>query len=269
METDAGDPRGDRAGARLHDPSSQGDADAYRRRIRSGEYRRERAEKSRVISAVFGPEIEAADRVADLGTGTGLMAAALEARHGTPVLGFDLQTSFVERRRRTAAGDALRLPLPDASFDAVLCNHLYEHVPDRPRLFREIGRILRPGGSVYVAAGNRWAVVEPHYRLPLLSWLPRPLADRYLRLTGRGRSYRGIRFSTHGRLTGWMEDAGLEVEDRTELAIDRMLAETRGAPWTGLWAAFRALPGPVRGPLLRALSPQWWLVGHRGEGGEG
>lgn len=254
----------DRAGARLHDPAAtdRGE-DAYRRRIRSAEYRRERAEKSRVISAVFGAELESAERVADLGTGTGLMAAALEERHGVPVFGFDPQASFAERTERTVAGDALQLPLPDRSFGAVLCNHLYEHVPDRPRLFREIHRILRPGGAVYVAAGSRWAVVEPHYRLPLLSWLPRSLADRYLRLTGRGRSYRGIRFASYGTLVGWMEEAGLEVEDRTEMAIDEMLEETWGAPWTTLHAAFRRLPAGLRRPLLRALSPQWWLVGRR------
>ncbi|MDE7123467.1 MAG: methyltransferase domain-containing protein [Alistipes sp.] len=42
--------------------------------------------------------------------------------------------------------DVQRIPLADASFDAVLCNHLLEHVADDGQALRELYRILRPGG---------------------------------------------------------------------------------------------------------------------------
>lgn len=42
--------------------------------------------------------------------------------------------------------DVQRIPLPDESFDAVLCNHLLEHVADDRRALGELRRILRPGG---------------------------------------------------------------------------------------------------------------------------
>lgn len=42
--------------------------------------------------------------------------------------------------------DVQRIPLPDASVDAVICNHLLEHVADDRQALRELYRILRPGG---------------------------------------------------------------------------------------------------------------------------
>jgi len=85
--------------------------------------------------------------------------------------------------------DSQSTAFPDASFDAVVCTHIYEHVPDARRLMREIHRLLRPGGVCFFSAGNRLCWMEPHYRLPLLSVLPRFIAHRYLRLLGRGTSY--------------------------------------------------------------------------------
>ncbi len=42
--------------------------------------------------------------------------------------------------------DVQRIPLPDNSFDVVICNHLLEHVPSDRRALKELRRILSPGG---------------------------------------------------------------------------------------------------------------------------
>jgi ubiquinone/menaquinone biosynthesis C-methylase UbiE len=47
--------------------------------------------------------------------------------------------------------DAQSIPFADASFDAVLANHMLYHVPDRPRALSEIRRVLRPGGRLYAS----------------------------------------------------------------------------------------------------------------------
>jgi SAM-dependent methyltransferase len=73
-------------------------------------------------------------------------------------------------------------------------------VPDAERLITEIERVLRPGGICFFSAGNRFSLIEPHYKLPLLSVVPKFVAHLYLRILGRGsryhethRSYWGLR----------------------------------------------------------------------------
>jgi SAM-dependent methyltransferase len=88
-----------------------------------------------------------------------------------------------------AVGDALSLPFADEQFDVVVCSQVYEHVPDAQVMMAEIARVLRPGGVVYFAAGNRLMLNEPHYNLPFLSLLPRSLAHRYIRFMGKGDFY--------------------------------------------------------------------------------
>jgi len=61
--------------------------------------------------------------------------------------------------------DAQAIPYADASFDAVVANHMLYHVPDRPRAFSEIRRVLKAGGQLLAAANGQdhmaelWAMV--------------------------------------------------------------------------------------------------------------
>jgi SAM-dependent methyltransferase len=50
-------------------------------------------------------------------------------------------------RAEYAVADVQELPFPDASFDAVIANHMLFHVEDRPRALAETARVLRPGGT--------------------------------------------------------------------------------------------------------------------------
>ncbi len=241
--------------------------DYYARRVASPEYRASRIEKAEVVRRLLADRWAAAARIADVGTGTGIMKKALETTTGKSILGFELDVAFVVERERVVGADACRLPLPDASFDLLILNHVYEHVADPAALFHEAWRVLRPGGAAYVSAGSRLAVIEPHYRLPFLSWLPRPLADRYLRISGRGHSYEGIRFLTRGPLMDLLEGPGFRVRDRTEAALRDLLgSENRGRAWRPAWALLRSLPAGLRERLLRVGSPQWFFLLEKPDG---
>jgi SAM-dependent methyltransferase len=234
--------------------------DRYGELVSSEAYRRARVAKAEVIWHLCGDRLLRATRPADLGAGTGIMRAALEEKMGKPLYGFEIDVSFVERRERMVAADVERLPLADGTLDFVIMNHLYEHVSRPDVLFREAFRVLVPGGSAYVTAGSRLALIEPHYRLPFLSWLPRPVASAYLRTSGRGERYEGIRFLTYRPLTMLMRAAGFIVHDITERAIDELLDRTRGRRWTAAWSAAGRLGGDARRGLLRLASPQWFFL---------
>lgn len=241
-----------------------GSGDYYARRVASPEYRRRRAEKAVVIARLLGDRLPAADRIADIGSGTGIMKKALEKESGKSIVGFEIDVPFVVDRDGVVGADACRLPVADGTFDLVLLNHIYEHVHDQPGLFREAYRVLRPGGAAYVSAGSRWALMEPHYRLPFLSWLPRAASDAYLRASGRGASYDGVRFQGRRALMRLMRAPGFEVHDLTERALRELLGPGRGAAWQPAWRALRALPKGLRQRILATGSPQWFFLLERG-----
>jgi SAM-dependent methyltransferase len=65
--------------------------------------------------------------------------------------GLDYVTADLDSPLARDRVDVTALPYADDSFDAILCNHVLEHVPDDRRAMRELHRVLRPGG---------WAILQ-------------------------------------------------------------------------------------------------------------
>lgn len=233
--------------------------DYYEDFLASREYRESRLRKAAVLDRIVGDRIRAGGTIGDVGSGTGLLKRELEKLSGQPIIGFEVDPRVVIERGRTCVADGTRLPTSDACFDFLIVNHLYEHVADPRRLFAEVSRVLKPGGSAYVSAGSRWVVLEPHYRLPFLSWLPRGLADRYVRWTGRARNYRGIRFLGYRSLQRAMAVPDLRSADMTEHAIRSVLSGGGGGKWRSVWRILSVLPAGLRPRILRC-GPQWFFL---------
>jgi SAM-dependent methyltransferase len=126
-----------------------------------------------------------------------------------------------------------RLPFADGAFDVVLSNHVIEHVGDEAAQrahLAELRRVLRADGVGYLAVPNRWMLVEPHFRLAFLSWLPRALADRYVRLAGKGTHYdcRPLRLPQLERM---LAAGGLRAENLCVAALREVLAIERPGSW--------------------------------------
>jgi len=134
--------------------------------------------------------------VLDIGCSTGIMTSSFAKRFGK-VTGIDIDKEAVEYAKKHNdkhnlwfdVRDGLSTWFPDSYFDVIICNQVYEHVMSSKLLFKEIYRLLKPGGICYFAAGNRIILVEEHYILPLLSVMPKWLAHIYLRILGRGKYY--------------------------------------------------------------------------------
>lgn len=132
----------------------------------------------------------------DIGCSAGNTTRVYAARFNS-VVGIDVDEPAIEYAKRHNSlpnlsyrvVDSQEIRLPSDSFDVIICNHVYEHVPDSRKLLDEIYRLLKTGGICYFSAGNRLRFIEPHYRLPLLSIMPKPLAHIYLRLFKRGKFY--------------------------------------------------------------------------------
>ena len=95
-------------------------------------------------------------------------------------LGLNEGTRFRESfpTARYVQGDALELPFADGEFDVVFSNAVIEHVGGREQQRRFVAESLRVARRAFVTTPNRWFPVEVHTRLPLVHWLPDPVAHR-------------------------------------------------------------------------------------------
>jgi demethylmenaquinone methyltransferase/2-methoxy-6-polyprenyl-1,4-benzoquinol methylase len=138
--------------------------DAMNRAMTIGLDRRWRAETARAV-------VIPGDRVLDACCGTGDLAlAALEA--GGRVTGVDFSERMLERARAKSEaiewvrGDALALPLADASFEAATVGFGVRNLDDLERGLRELRRVLVPGGRLAILEITRpRGPLRPFYRL--------------------------------------------------------------------------------------------------------
>jgi len=165
-------------------------------------------------------------------------------------------------RFHRAVGESL--PFQTASFDAVMSYQTLEHVQDMQSVLREMMRVLKPSGALYLRCPDYRGTYEGHYLLPWLPLMPRPLAKFYLRLCGRPiTGFDGIQYTTQGRIIRALRsieksDPGMDLEilDLGRERFYQKLAE-KGLPAPALaypiWQSIRYLKSLFRRDLQMDL----------------
>jgi arsenite methyltransferase len=165
--------------------------------------------------------LEAGERVVDVGSGPGLLAAEMATQVGSDgrVIGLDLSDSMLTLSRQRYAdlavgsclsflkADAVRLPFADNMFDVAVSTQVYEYVPDVPAALAEVYRVLRPGGRVLILDTDWDSIVwaagdEARMQRLLEAWVDR-FADPHLPRS----------------LTWQLQGAGFQVERREVLVL--------------------------------------------------
>ena len=153
----------------------------------------------------------------DIGSGLGGPSRYLASKFGCHVQGVDLSHAFVEAAtylaKRTGldndvaydCADALALPYDGERFDFAWTQHVAMNIADRPRLYSEVYRVLKPGGQFAAYDVVAGAGGEPHFPVP---WSRTPETSFLV---------------TSGAMRAALEQAGFGVvtwEDRTQAGVD-------------------------------------------------
>jgi SAM-dependent methyltransferase len=106
-------------------------------------------------------------RILEIAAGTGVVTRAMMARlpESTTIVATDLNPGMLETAKQVGTSrpvqwqqaDAMQLPFADASFDLVVCQFGVMFFPDRAHAYRQVRRVLEPGGTFLF---NTWARIE-------------------------------------------------------------------------------------------------------------
>ncbi|MGI8908167.1 MAG: class I SAM-dependent methyltransferase [Candidatus Sumerlaeaceae bacterium] len=189
--------------------------------------------------------------VLDLGTGRGGLAVALTLA-GATVTAVDLRQRNLKILRLRGARYSLAvhsarcmgetLPFRNGSFDLVICKDVTEHCRSPRDLLREIARVLAPGGKAYVTFINRFAWIDPHYRIAGINFLPRFVAEAIIRFRGRVKDnirdlqrLSDMHYFTRAAARRLTHSCNLEyhdvTEDRLRLTTDVLVRQFRRASY--------------------------------------
>jgi demethylmenaquinone methyltransferase / 2-methoxy-6-polyprenyl-1,4-benzoquinol methylase len=165
-------------------------------------------------------------QVLDVASGPGNVAVELRERGAAWVTALDLSYNMLSEGARRGHdgvswvnGDAMALPFPDASFDAVTISFGLRNVPDPEHTLREFARVTRPGGRVVVCEFA--APVNPAFRDLYRRYLVGLLPQLARVVSSSAPAYRYLADSIlawpdRAAVAGWIEAAGyteVQVKD--------------------------------------------------------
>jgi SAM-dependent methyltransferase len=161
-------------------------------------------------------------RFLDCGCGSGEYVFQLVEQCGLDAYGIEYDIEKVRRGRlhsqhghRIAKGDLQALELDSDGWDYAMLNEVLEHVPDERVALKEVHRILKPGGILFIFSPNRWFPFETHgvhlrrsgrrvpHWMPFIPYIPLSIGNRFF--TYWARNY------WHDEFRGLVTSAGFSI----------------------------------------------------------
>lgn len=179
-------------------------------------------------------------RVLDVGTGTGSLAAAVETRMpASEIVGIDPSQAFIAYAQKNAkstrvrfeVGDAQALKLPDASFDQTLALLVMNFIPDHNKAIAEMRRVTRPQGIVSACVWDYDAGMQ----MLRFFWDEAVALDPAI----EPKDERHMKLSRQGQLGDLWKKAGLINVQEAPLVIDQEYSS-----FDDYWAPFTKGAGP-------------------------
>jgi 2-polyprenyl-3-methyl-5-hydroxy-6-metoxy-1,4-benzoquinol methylase len=139
-----------------------------------------------VLSDYYGVESIAGLKILDIGCGSGLIAEYFSKNNHVTCV--DVEDKLMLTDRAAISFEIVvsaKLPFSDNAFDIVISNHVIEHLKEQEMHLIEINRILKPDGACYFTTPNRTFPLEPHYRIPLIHYLPNKMFHWLLKIIGK------------------------------------------------------------------------------------
>ena len=162
----------------------------------------------------------------DCGCGVGGYVLALVERLRVDAFGIEFDEGKVQLawrngalRKRIVRGDIQAIDQPHSSWDYAMLNEVLEHVPDDRAAAKELYRILKPGGILFLFSPNRWYPFETHgvrlkgssfnipYWIPLIPWIPLRAGRVFLDYPARN--------YWQAELTKLVEEAGFAIIEKS------------------------------------------------------
>ena len=127
-----------------------------------GRIARERTEENYRFASRF----VAGKTVLDIGGGTGIGHDLIFASGAASLLSIDRHVASMDARARSVRGDFLNYPLPDESFDVIICLGTLFYIDDSDAAIVRIHRLLKPGGVLIINCINQ-RLIRRYFRMPL------------------------------------------------------------------------------------------------------
>lgn len=190
----------------------------------------------------------------DIGCGSGEISYYLASEFNS-LVGIDVELNRLkagypqnhpDKTPFFAIADGTFLPFPNSSVDIVICAQVYEHTINQKGLFDEIWRVLKPDGICFFSGPNKYTILEEHYFLPFLSWLPSSLANFYMQVFSKGKVYDVFPLSRSGLLSLMEEFCVIDLS----LKLIKKPSQYGMTDRFGILKVMRHLPETLLLPLL-------------------